>query len=250
MNRKILNRDVIKFLALILMLGNHIAYVFMKPGSLKAEMLIDLGCFTAPVMCFFLVEGFYKTRSRKRYGQRLAIFALLSQLPFYLAFYPASIKLYNFNMITSLFLCFLMLCVLDCSWDERNKQIAIALIFLAGCYCDWPVMAQIFVLIFWRLHRLEEEGQASLRDEVGSWLAVIGTTGALEGLSALAEGDSPGKILLSLGSMAGPILAAAVLLLFYNGKRARKGREFMKWFSYVFYPLHLLVLGIIRLVSG
>ena len=50
MNWKILNRDVIKVIALFLMLGNHIAYVFMMPGSQKAELLIDLGCFTAPVM--------------------------------------------------------------------------------------------------------------------------------------------------------------------------------------------------------
>ena len=247
MNWKILNRDVIKVIALFLMMGNHIAYVFMMPGSLKAELLIDLGCFTAPVMCCFLVEGFYKTRSRKRYGQRLAAFALLSQLPFYLAFYPAWIKLYNFNMITSLFLCFLMLCVLESSWDERSRQIAIACIFAAGCFCDWPVRAQVFVFIFWRLHRMEEAGRVRRGDKAEAWLAVIAISVVIEGLDALAEGGGMRQVLLHFGRITGPALAAVVILCFYNGKQARRGREYLKWFSYIFYPAHLLVLGLIRM---
>ena len=48
---KVLNRDVIKLIALILMLGNHIAYIFLPPDSFMAALLIDLGCSTAPIMC-------------------------------------------------------------------------------------------------------------------------------------------------------------------------------------------------------
>jgi len=245
---KVLNRDVIKLIALILMLGNHIAYIFLPPGSFKAALLIDLGCSTAPIMCCFLVEGFYKTRSRRKYGQRLAAFALLSQLPFYLAFYPAHIKLYNVNMMGTLFLCFMMLCVLESSWEERSRKMAIFLLFMAGCFCDWPVLAQIFVLIFWRLHRVQEEGVAGRRDEVVSWFAVIGTYGMMEALNALSEGAGTGQVLRSLDSMAGPVLAAILILFFYNGKKARTGGEFLKWFCYVFYPGHLLVLGLVRLL--
>lgn len=232
------------------MLGNHIAYIFMIPGSLEAELLIDLGCFTAPVMCFFLVEGFYKTRSRRKYGQRLAVFALLSQVPFYLAFYPAWIERYNFNMIASLFLCFLLLVVLDGFWDAVSRQLAIILIFMAGCFCDWPIQAQAFVLIFWRLHRLKEEGRARRQDEILSWLAVIGLSGAMEVLASLLEKEGTGQILLSLGSMTGPLLGAVIILFFYNGKQARRGRKYLKWFYYVFYPAHLLILGLIRLAPG
>ncbi len=250
MNRKPLNRDVIKLIALLLMLGNHIASVFMAPEAPQAILLTDLGYFTTPVMCYFLVEGFYYTHSRKKYGQRLLLFALLSQPPFCLAFYPAHIKLYNYNMIGTLFLCFLMLCVLESSWDGRSKWLVIFLLYYLGCYGDWAVMAQTFVLIFWRLHRLQEERRAGFRDQVSSWSAVVLIVGIMNFLNAYLGNASSKDLLIFLGSMSGPLLAAICILFFYNGEQMARGRIFLKWFNYIFYPAHLLVLGLIRIGLG
>ena len=72
-----MNRDQIKFLAIITMTCNHIANIFLTPGTLLFEVMIDIGYFTAITMCYFLVEGYYYTHSRKQYGQRLLLFALL-----------------------------------------------------------------------------------------------------------------------------------------------------------------------------
>ena len=81
-----LSRDGIKYAAMLAMLLNHVAAVFLAPGTLWAQLLTDVGYFTAPVMCWFLVEGYGRTRSRRRYALRLAAFAALSELPFCLAF--------------------------------------------------------------------------------------------------------------------------------------------------------------------
>ena len=76
-----LNRDEIKLIAMGTMLLNHIATVFMEPGTFLYELFVDIGYFTAITMCYFLVEGWRYTHSRKRYALRLLLFALLSQIP-------------------------------------------------------------------------------------------------------------------------------------------------------------------------
>ena len=48
--------------------------------------------------------------------------------------------------------------------------------------------------------------------------------------------------------MSGPALAAIAICCFYNGQRATRGRTAAKWFFYIFYPAHLAVLGVIRII--
>ena len=48
---RVLNRDVIKYIAMTAMLLNHIANIFLVPGTLSYEELVDIGYFTALPMC-------------------------------------------------------------------------------------------------------------------------------------------------------------------------------------------------------
>ena len=79
--QKPLNRDAIKLAAMATMACNHFAQALLPGGTLLYTVLVNIGYFTAPVMCWFLVEGFGCTRSRGRYALRLAGFALLAQAP-------------------------------------------------------------------------------------------------------------------------------------------------------------------------
>lgn len=76
-----LNRDQIKYIAVFTMLLNHVANIFLATRNLCLQSTKGYRYFTAPVMCWFLVEGYRYTRSVKKYAGRLLIFAVISQLP-------------------------------------------------------------------------------------------------------------------------------------------------------------------------
>ncbi len=85
-NHKFLDRESIKYIAVFTMLMNHIAIIFPVPWRMLTNTMVYLGYFTGFVMIYFLVDGYYYTRSRRNYFRRMLFFTFLSQIPFDLAF--------------------------------------------------------------------------------------------------------------------------------------------------------------------
>ena len=142
-NLRVLNRDVIKYIATFTMVLNHIGIVFLTPGTFFRELMIDIGYFTAPVMCYFLVEGYYHTHSRICYAGRLLLFAVLAQIPYKLVFQTTVL-----NMLFTLFFCFLLLEVKARIQSPFFRWTGyLILIFLTG-FCDWSTMAAVYTLLF------------------------------------------------------------------------------------------------------
>lgn len=240
--QKVLNRDVIKYFAAFTMLLNHIAHVFLTPGTVLYEIFLNLGYFTAVTMCFFLAEGYGYTRSKEKYVYRLLVFAVISQVPYSMAFAEEGFMEFNgFNMIATLLLCFLIILTLD---EVRNPSlrtgIVAGLILLSVC-CDWPVLAPVFTILFVRAQDVWEER----RDAYIKAAVFFGAVTFLGGLGRISIGRN---LFQTFAGMAGIALSGIVILGFYNGRQMKCGRKFSKWFFYVFYPLHLLVIGIIRVV--
>ena len=105
-----MSRDTIKYIAMLTMLINHIANVFLPAGMWYTNLCLYIGYFTAVTMCYFLVEGYGYTRSKRKYAGRLLGFAVLAQLPYQLAFPENGIAGFvQFNMLFTLLLCFLVL---------------------------------------------------------------------------------------------------------------------------------------------
>lgn len=235
-----LNRDVIKYLAMVTMLGNHVANIFMAP-SFWRTVLIDLGYFTAPVMCFFLVEGYHYTHSKAHYAFRLAVFAALSQIPFSLALSSGTVLSFvGMNMLYTLLICFAILVVLERVHHLALRMVAVVVLAFLTANADWAFMAPIFTVLFaWAWGSRERLKQAFIVA-----LLLFGLNGYL-GYAAYAPVLD--GVIHALGQMSGMALAALVIVYGYNGKRMQHGRTFSKWFFYVFYPGHLLVLGLIRL---
>ena len=72
----------LKLIAITAMLIDHLAWYYVDLDTGLGQLLHMVGRLTAPIMCFFIAEGYRHTRSLRRYAARLAVFALISQLPF------------------------------------------------------------------------------------------------------------------------------------------------------------------------
>lgn len=233
-----LNRDVIKYVAMVTMLLNHIAHMFLTKGTPTYEVLEDIGFFTAPVMCYFLVEGYGYTRSKLQYGLRLFLFALLSQIPFRLAFGNKGL-----NMIFTLLCCFLILVVIERVSSPLLQTALCVLLTMATVAADWPLVAPILTVML--ANGMGNRKKLALGFGAAYFIfAMLNTQNYMFG----EKGDwTPYAMGHAALSGLGILAAGAVVLFFYNGKRAQRGRNFAKWFFYIFYPAHLFVLYFIKM---
>ena len=146
------------------------------------------------------------------------------------------------NMIFTLFLCFCMVWALE---DIENVLLKVLIVFgafyLSG-YSDWSYVAPMFTLMFQWAGKDEEKVK-------GAFVAAVLLQGlyrfmAVYGIYPLAE-----SLIYALENMAGPALAGVAIVFGYNGRRMEKGRNFSKWFFYIYYPAHLALIGAIRLLG-
>ena len=235
---KVLNRDAIKYIAMLTMLLNHIAHIFLTPGTVLYEVFEDVGYFTAPIMCFFLAEGYHYTSSKIEYGRRLLLFAVISQIPYELAFHYG-----NLNMIYTLLCCFLILVAMENINGLWLRSAVCIALTLASAVGDWSLLAAIYTMLFYK------SKDNPKRIAVGYGIAYLifvpfQIQNYMYSISGIRTTDA---VVHGLIAGVGILAAAVVVLVFYNGERAKKGRKFSQWFFYIFYPAHLMVLYLIKI---
>ena len=237
-----LNRDQIKYMAMFLMAVDHVTAIFMPEGSYLYEFLISIGYFTAITMCYFLVEGYEFTSSKRNYAKRLFFFAILSEIPFCLAMTNQGILSYvELNMMFTLFLCFIMIWLLDSLRNSVLKVCVVLLVCFFSIFCDWAVWAPMMTLLFiW--------SKKDKKKLMFSFSLITITYGILNYLFLIRDYSLSYSIIVALISMSGMVLASLCILFFYNHKRSKKHRTFSKYFFYLFYPMHLFMLGILRIL--
>ena len=162
------------------------------------------------------MEGFYKTSSRRAYAKRLFVFALVSQVPYFLAFNREAAVL---NMMFSLLFSFLILCVFHGEAFRRGKgQLQIAGLFFLSVFSDWSALAPAFTLLFDRAGQERKKLQKT-------FLFVTAVVGINEAAS-VAQTESvlgfPEGAVRVLFSMTGPALAGLCILYGYNGGAGEK----------------------------
>ena len=242
-NRKGLNRDAIKYIAIVAMLANHIASIFLDSGTLLRMILLGVGDFTAITMCYFLVEGYRYTHSKKKYMGRLLLFAILSQIPYCMAFTKQRvISFIGFNMLFTLPLCFLICLIVEKAPNTILKIMLIILILICSIKCDWGIGAPVFTLLFiWSKNSI-------LKKKIAFAIPTI-LFGFYNFIGRYGKVPIETCILNAVICMIGMGMSGICITYFYNGKRAKIGKSFSKWFFYIFYPLHLLIFALIRILA-
>lgn len=234
----VLNRDVIKYIAMVTMLLNHIATIFLESGALH-DAFEFIGYFTAPVMCYFLVEGYHYTRSKKKYGQRLLVFACISQIPYHFAF-----QFGNLNMIFTLFICFLILVAQEKIANPTLCRIVKVLLMLVTIFSDWSVIAAFCTIL------LDEEwnDKKKIMRCYGSVYLLFALLNLMNRLGQYGQEQLLQSIGFALLSGVAILCAGFTVCYLYNGKRMEHGKNLSKWFFYIFYPGHLFVFWMIHVL--
>lgn len=233
---QIINRDMLKYIAIIAMTFNHIAHTLLEPDTTMYIIFESIGYFTAITMSYLMVEGFHYTKSRKKYICRLTVFALISQIPFALMVE----SWLTFNVMFSLLLSFLMMCVLnDKNTNRFTKIVTVFAIFIASMFCDWPIILPFSTLGFY-LSKSNKLLLSITYIATAMLSSVLVKSRSLQATSFLEWISIASTIIIPL------CVSAIVCLVFYNHKQSEKCRKINKYIFYVYYPTHILILTIIR----
>ena len=240
-----LNANQLKIIAIIAMFLNHLS-IFLDPeeSSVLLWLLIFIGRTTLPIMAYFLVIGFHKSSNVDKYLLRLGIFAIVSYIPFIFAFFGEMPNRDNFlflNVIYTLFLSLLLLKLVHSKMTTTVKILLIPLLFFLATYGDWGTHCLFIVLLF-DLAYGDFKKQAifySIYILIGMGI-IYSFVGLIFGLMKNDIGLDSIFGLANLG-----MFVPLILLSFYDGERGKSSKA-SKWGFYLFYPLHLLILGLIN----
>ena len=232
-----LNSNQLKLIAIAAMTFDHLVWTFF-PGCQYVWWVWSLhivGRITAPIMWFFIAEGCFYTRNKGRYTARLFFFAVLSHFAFDFAF---GIPFFDpaagiFGRTSVLWSLAIASAVIFLTQSKKMPMIWKYVLLAAACIVslpsDWSAIAVVCPFFLYQ-HRGDFKKQAR---DIGIWTFIYA-------LFYFIFLDKPYAFLQLLTCLSIPLLSR------YNGRRGNgKG---MKWFFYIYYPAHLVVIGILRLL--
>lgn len=255
--RKGLSGSTLKIIAIVTMMIDHVGAALlgryiMASGYLEIALAGDvngmiawlqensvlywtfmatrmIGRIAFPIFCFLLIEGFQKTHDVKKYAMRLGLFALISEIPFDLAFNAKILEFTYQNVFFTLFLGLLAIICYDkiCQrkWvNNRTGNTAVKLLLCAmalGVFCflanllhtDYSAIGVICITVLYAFRKKKP--------------------------AMIAAG-----CVAFLWEITAPL--AFIPIGFYNGKRGLK----LKYVFYLFYPLHLLLIYLVSMCLG
>lgn len=225
-----INGAVLKYIAFISMFIDHFNKAIITPYLNYQQPLVAIstifdiiGRIAFPIFAFMIVEGFYKTKSRGKYLRNLLIFAIISEIPYDMFQSKVFINNRSQNIMWALALGLLTLIIVDkLKGKIKNKYAWLGLsIFIVAINAiaatllsfDYDYYSIIIIFVLYLFYDKRFVGSLI------SYLVIIKEVYAILGFAVIN---------------------------FYNGEKGMQN----KLFNYLFYPVHLLILGICRFCLG
>ncbi len=229
---------VLKIIAMITMLCDHMSYLLFGHFS----VLNYIGRIAFPIFAFQITEGYVHTKSLKKYFFRLALFAVISQIPFMLFR-----SIFTSGMSLNIFFTLLLGLSVIFVYDRFNKAdckniviryscnvfsifvVIIAAIVAEILHFDYGAFGVAIIFIFFLFKN------KPLLMNIGIILSIT-----IYYWSGLQNSSTFLTYLIIT-------VFTCVPLLFINLYNNKKGKD-TKYFLYLFYPIHLLVIYLLSLL--
>ncbi len=244
--KKTLSANTIKLVAIAAMTIDHIAWLLFPgyPKEILPLAMHIIGRITCPVMCYLVAEVYHHTKDIRKYTRRMLIFALIAHFAYiyasadfvdwrsFIPFYYGNV-LNQTSVMWPLACGLMMLRVVNSAKIRKNifKVLIILLLCLISFPSDWSCIAALCILAF-------GTNRGKIKTQM-LWMIFYVALYAIVYFFCLDK---------VYGVMQMAVVLAIPLILMYSGRRSKNPRAntFMKWFFYIYYPLHLFIIGLIR----
>ena len=233
-----LNSNQLKLVAIIAMTIDHLTSTIVPGYSTNPLVLLlhAIGRLTAPIMWFFIAEGYHYTHNLKKYIARLFVFALISHFAYNFAFgipfIPFQTSIFNqTSVFWSLAWGLVALAIVQSKNPKLKtwlRMVLVALICIVSFCADWSCIGVLAIVAIGSC-------RGNFKMQMLGMMLFVFTYCIVYFLFI----DKVYGILQLFVALSIPFLKS------YNGERGEwKG---MKWFFYLYYPLHLALCGILRI---
>lgn len=244
--KRVLNTFILKIIAIITMTIDHAAVIFAlsyndKTGKYFLNGTISMDTYMAmryigriafPIFCYLIVEGFFHTANVYKYCGRLLAFAIISQIPFTLMQYSVCFKpAGGLNTFFTLLLGLIVIICLDYCIEKYKSQstntfvltLGFAIFILIACIAeliktDYGALGIIFIVVFYVFR--------------GRPVMISTAFGGILGIAYIVFSNKAEIV----------ALFALIPIFLHNGKKGPG----LKYFFYLYYPLHILILFFLK----
>ena len=221
-----LSQEGLKIIACISMLLDHIGALLLP----QVYWLRAIGRLAFPIYCYLLAEGAYRTKSPVKYGLRLGIGAVISEIPLDFACFGMLVWQEQ-NVMFSLLLGFLMaICMIKCK--HWALQLLVVIPFAYGAellHTQYGALGIVLMALF-----------VLTRNMPKKWL--------IQTLWMLAISWLMDPTVLPVFGIEMRVQMCAVVAMLpiglYSGRKLTHSK-WVQWAFYLFYPVHMALLWIV-----